>query len=291
MDHELLLQLHQQLFTVRNIAVLSASLPVNISERPLLPIGSEGCIVGPLSVLEESDAIVAGPDQSLPLSIAQGLLTPEALLAVFKGNLSNFNLQQQVRAQSERLFLYQEDIYGEQLPLACGIALANSVTGKEDVTLCFLKARAVFSGLFHESLSFAALHKLKIVFVIQNQIDSNYVALQDLSIRALGYPMARGAARGDDIFAVRSAVHSAVLRAREGDGPALIELELPQPATPAESKGDVVTRFAAKLDALGLLEKRIKVEETVAERQRAAFEAVYPLKASGIIQDEQYAST
>lgn len=88
-------------------------------------------------------------------------------------------------------------IVGAHVPLAAGIAFAEKYKGTGAVTLCFMGDGAINIGPFHEGLAYAALWKLPVVYIIEN----NYFAMgtrlekaaatDDLSIRALAYPMAR----------------------------------------------------------------------------------------------------
>jgi len=120
-------------------------------------------------------------------------------------------------------------IVGAHCPLAAGIAFAQNYNNEDGVTVCFLGDGAINIGPFHEALSLAALWKLPVIYVIEN----NYFAMgtplektaptEDLSIRALAYPMARDTVDGHDVFAVRAAIHTAARRAREHKLPTLIE--------------------------------------------------------------------
>jgi pyruvate dehydrogenase E1 component alpha subunit len=88
---------------------------------------------------------------------------------------------------------------------------------------------AINIGSFHEGMALAALWKLPVVYIIENNGFamgtplSKTAPIDDLSIRALGYPMARETVDGHDVFAVRAATYTAVKRAREQKLPTLIE--------------------------------------------------------------------
>jgi pyruvate dehydrogenase E1 component alpha subunit len=192
-------------------------------------------------------------------------------------------------------------IIGAQLPVAAGIAFAQNYTNSDGVTICFLGDGAINIGPFHEALSLAALWKLPVVFVIENNYFSMGTPLhktaptEDLSIRALGYPMARDSVDGHDVFAVRSCIHTAVRRAREHRLPTLIEAKtyryrghsMADPAT-YRTKEEVETWRARdpikvigeKLNTLGMgnLRESINkdIEEEIVDAVKFAEESPFP---------------
>ena len=126
-------------------------------------------------------------------------------------------------------FLGGWGIIGAQVPVAAGLAFAEKYAETDNVTICFLGDGAINIGPFHEGLSLAALWKLPVIYVIENNEFAMGTPLEktaptdDLSIRALGYPMARETVDGHDVFAVRAAIHTAAKRAREQSLPTLVE--------------------------------------------------------------------
>jgi pyruvate dehydrogenase E1 component alpha subunit len=119
-------------------------------------------------------------------------------------------------------------IVGGQLPLAVGLALASRYEDKNSVTLCFLGDGAVPQGAFHESLNLAALWKLPVVFLIENNMFAmgtpieKTSAVTDLYKQAAAYGISGEPVDGMDVLAVRKATERAVASARRG-GPVLLE--------------------------------------------------------------------
>ena len=118
---------------------------------------------------------------------------------------------------------------GAGLPIATGAALAASIKGTDDVTLCFFGDGASNEGLFHESLNFASLKNLPVIFLCENNLygisthTSRSMKVQDVAARAQGYGIPGIIVDGNDALAVREAVAHAADRARKGEGPSLIE--------------------------------------------------------------------
>jgi acetoin:2,6-dichlorophenolindophenol oxidoreductase subunit alpha len=122
-------------------------------------------------------------------------------------------------------------IVGGGLPIACGAALAAQLEGRGDVTVCFFGDGAAAEGEFHEALNIAALWKLPIVFVCENNqyAANNAVAAQhprvEIAAHAAAYDMPGVAVDGNDVLGVHAAAGAAVARARSGEGPSLLECQ------------------------------------------------------------------
>ena len=119
-------------------------------------------------------------------------------------------------------------IVGGGLPIACGAALAAQLEGQGDVTVCFFGDGAAAEGEFHEALNIAAVWKLPVVFVCENNqyAANNAVGVQhprtDIAAHAFPYAMPGVAVDGNDVLAVREAAAAAVSRAGRG-GPSLLD--------------------------------------------------------------------
>ncbi len=120
-------------------------------------------------------------------------------------------------------------IVGGGLPIAVGAALSAKRLGKPDVTVCFFGDGANNEGAFHEALNMAAIWKLPVVFVCENNrygmsTPASYAtAVPNISDRAAAYAMPGITVDGNDFSAVAEAVHHAIRRARNGEGPSLVE--------------------------------------------------------------------
>ena len=120
-------------------------------------------------------------------------------------------------------------IVGANIPVATGAGLACKLNARGQVVLCFFGDGATNNGVFHESLNLAGLWKLPVVYVCENNLYGMSVsisrasAVQDVADRAPAYAMPGQIVDGQRVLAVKAAVEAAALRARRGEGPALIE--------------------------------------------------------------------
>jgi TPP-dependent pyruvate/acetoin dehydrogenase alpha subunit len=132
-------------------------------------------------------------------------------------------------ADTGRGMLGANGIVAGGIPLACGAALSAKVLKTGGVAVSFFGDGATNEGSFHESLNLAAIYKLPVVFVIENNGYGEatpvefHVAVQDLAVRAQGYGMPGVVADGMDLFDVLAKAGEAVARARRGEGPTLLE--------------------------------------------------------------------
>lgn len=121
-------------------------------------------------------------------------------------------------------------IVGGTIPIAVGSALAAQMQGLDRVAVAFFGDGAVEEGVFHESLNFAALRKLPVLFACENNFyatHSHQSARQpadNIYERAPGYSMPGFRVDGTDVQAVYEVAKAAVERARSGDGPTLLEI-------------------------------------------------------------------
>ncbi|MHB9023841.1 MAG: thiamine pyrophosphate-dependent dehydrogenase E1 component subunit alpha [Armatimonadota bacterium] len=128
-------------------------------------------------------------------------------------------------------FLGAVPIVGSTIPIAAGVAFGSQMRGNPPVTAAFFGEGATEEGVFHESLNFAALRKLPIIFVCENNLYSVY---SPLSVRqpagrtvcqlAQGLGVACAQGDGNDVLEVVELARQAIERAREGEGPTLLEL-------------------------------------------------------------------
>jgi TPP-dependent pyruvate/acetoin dehydrogenase alpha subunit len=120
-------------------------------------------------------------------------------------------------------------ILGAGICLAAGVGFSSRYQSSDTVTVCFFGDGAANTGAFHEGLNFAALRKAQVVFVIENNQYAISVPrgqsdlLEKLSIRAASYGMPGVTVDGNDVMAVYQAAEEAILRARTGGGPSLVE--------------------------------------------------------------------
>lgn len=120
-------------------------------------------------------------------------------------------------------------VVGAHIPIAGGVALANQLAGNDVVTVCFFGDGASCEGVFYETCNMAALWKLPLLLVVENNEYavsvhvSQSVSVAQISTRALGFGMPGVTVDGCDVYSVYDAACSAVQRARRGEGPTLLE--------------------------------------------------------------------
>jgi len=120
-------------------------------------------------------------------------------------------------------------IIGGHLPIANGFALASRYRGTDEVSVCFFGDGSTNIGAFHEALNLAAIWKLPVIFVCENNLYGEYSPLatttpvERLADRADAYAMAKAVVDGNDVLAMHEATGMAVARARAGEGPTLLE--------------------------------------------------------------------
>jgi TPP-dependent pyruvate/acetoin dehydrogenase alpha subunit len=120
-------------------------------------------------------------------------------------------------------------IVGGGLPIAVGAGLSAQYRGTDQVVAAFFSDGAANQGTFHESLNLAALWKLPVVFVCENNLYAattparKALPVADIAVRASSYGVPGAVVDGNDVEAVYCAAKTAVERARGGGGPSLIE--------------------------------------------------------------------
>ena len=120
-------------------------------------------------------------------------------------------------------------IVGGGLPIAVGLALADAMSGRKRVTACFFGDGAVAEGEFHESLNLAALWKLPVLFICENNLYAmgtridRALSQTDVAAKARVYGIPAGAIDGMDAMAVEHEARAAADRIRAGSGPELLE--------------------------------------------------------------------
>jgi acetoin:2,6-dichlorophenolindophenol oxidoreductase subunit alpha len=121
-------------------------------------------------------------------------------------------------------------IIGAHLPIACGAAWRAQYKGAKDVAVCFFGDGTTNIGAFHEALNFAAVWKLPVVFVCENNLYMEYTPIADVTAvehpaadRAASYGLERIVIDGNDADVVYRTAQAAYDKARAGSGPSLIE--------------------------------------------------------------------
>ncbi|MCS7207314.1 MAG: thiamine pyrophosphate-dependent dehydrogenase E1 component subunit alpha [Dehalococcoidia bacterium] len=194
-----------------------------------LYIGQEAIATGVCAALDRSDYIL-GTHRSHGHFLAKGG-SMRALMAEMFGKKTGCAYG---RGGSMHLiarevgFLGSVPMVAATIPIAVGSALASTLLEQGRVAVSFFGDGATEEGEFHESLNFAALWKLPVLFVCENNFYSTHMPLharqptQDLTRHALAHAIPGVAVDGNDVVAVYTAAHEAVQRARAGLGPTLL---------------------------------------------------------------------
>lgn len=120
---------------------------------------------------------------------------------------------------------------GANLPVACGIALSFKMRRQDHVVLAFFGEGASNVGDVHEAMNFAGVHRLPVIFLCENNLYAystpieKTMAIEDVADRAGAYGFPGTVASGNDLLAVYQGIQRAIVRARKGEGPTLVEFK------------------------------------------------------------------
>jgi acetoin:2,6-dichlorophenolindophenol oxidoreductase subunit alpha len=122
-------------------------------------------------------------------------------------------------------------IVGAGIPIAAGVAWAAQTAQRDDVAIALFGDGAANIGAFHEALNLAAVWRLPVVFVCENNLYGEYSSISDttpisdIAARAASFGVPGVIVDGQDLDAVISAMSAAISRARSGEGPSLLEMK------------------------------------------------------------------
>ena len=205
--------------------------------------GQEGVAVGVAASLRPTDTVTC-TYRGHALALALGL-TPTALLAEMLGRtdgpLGGKGGSMHLAAPSVGL-LPTFAIVGAGLPVAVGAAYASQIKKDGGVAVGAFGDGAANIGGFHEALNMAAVWKLPVIFVCENNLYGEYSRIEkttpitDIAARGAAYAMPSEIVDGQDVDAVMAAMSRATKRARDGGGPTLLEMKTYRYA--GHSRGD-----------------------------------------------------
>lgn len=195
-----------------------------------LYIGEEAIACGVMPLLRDEDAIVSTYREH-GHALARGVPMTSVMAEMF-GKREGCS---RGRGGSMHLFDVTKRFYGGNaivaggIPLAVGLALADKMQKRSSITACLFGDGAVAEGEFHESLNLAALWKLPVLFLCENNQYAMGTALerhqaqQNLAVKASSYALEVARVDGMDVLAVEAATRRAVELVRSGAGPYFIE--------------------------------------------------------------------
>ena len=260
-----------------------------------LYIGEEAVAVGAMQALAPDDAVVATyreHGQALARGIPAG-----ALMAEMYGKANGVS---RGRGGSMHFFDVGRRFYGGYaivgggLPIAVGLALADTLLGRPRVTACFFGDGAVAEGEFHESLNLAALWKLPVLFLCENNLYAMGTALArhqaetDLRRKAEAYGLPADAVDGMDVLAVETATRRLVEAVRAGNGPRFLEartyrFRAHSMADPELYRGkDEVEQWKAR-DPIATLAARLREGGLLSDGDLGALEAAVAAELDGAV--------
>jgi len=193
-------------------------------------IGEEAVATGVMAALRDDDAVVATYREH-GHALLRGMSAREVMAEMY-GKVTGCS-----RGRGGSMHLFDKDlrfyggnaIVGGGLPTAVGLGLAAKMQQRDDVAVCFFGEGAMAEGEFHESMNLAALWKLPVLFVCENNLYAMGTALDrsesetNLPIKAAAYEMPAWSVDGMDVRAVANSARRAVDAIRGGGGPHFLE--------------------------------------------------------------------
>lgn len=230
---EEVLPLYRQILAIRRMeeAAAKAYSQGKIGGFLHLIIGQEAVCVGAVATLRPEDYVVATYREH-GHAYAKGV-SSRAILAELYGKKTGV-----VKGLGGSMHIFDKNtnflggygIVGGHVPIAAGAGFASKYRGDGRVTLCFFGEGSSTIGGFQEGIALAALWKLPVVLICENNQYSmgtplyRSLAVEDVSMRALAHGMARDRLDGDDVIKVKRRIQIAVERARETGEPTLVEV-------------------------------------------------------------------
>jgi TPP-dependent pyruvate/acetoin dehydrogenase alpha subunit len=184
----------------------------------------------------------------------------------------------------ERGFVGQISHLGDMVPVMAGVALSFKMRRQERVVLVYVGDGATSTGAFHEGINFAAVQRLPMVVVVENNGYAystplaRQTAVTELRDKAVGYGIPGERADGNDVLATYDVTKRAVDRARRGEGPTLVELVTYRRKGHAEHDNQSyvppgeIERWAAENDPIDRYVAVLREQEGVGERELAALD-------------------
>ena len=251
--------------------------------------GQEAISVGSTFALNEADA-VAPMNRDLGTHLIRGVTVRE-IFCQYMGRANSSNRGKDaglhISAPDKGVVVNMISNIPASLPVAVGVALAFKIRGEPRVALTYFGDGATSTGSFHEAVNFAAVRRLPIVLICENNQwaistpSEKQFALERLVERAAGYGLPGVQIDGNDVLAVYQATKDAVARARLGEGPTFIEAVtmrmdghsvtdpaqyVPPEMVAAWRDRDPIDRFSTHLREQGILDDAVaaRIEEQIA---------------------------
>jgi pyruvate dehydrogenase E1 component alpha subunit len=261
-----------------------------------LYIGQEAVAVGTVSLMGPNDHVItAYRDHGHALAV--GMSMRECMAELF-GKATGCS---KGKGGSMHFFAPDKNYWGGhgivagQTPLGLGLAYALKYKDLKGCCLCFMGDGAVNQGVYHESLNLAALWKLPVIYVIENNQYSMGTSMERSSAiknclagRAEGYGIAWDVANGEDFYEVRAKTSEAIRRAHEESLPTVLEVDTYRyyghSVADANAKkyrsADEIERYKKHHDPIRLWRKRLIDEGLLTEESADALDATAKQEAT-----------
>ncbi len=212
--------------------------------------------------------------RDLAVTTALGLSPEQSLrgfLAKENEPLSGARQFPQHGAAPELNFVNPSNVVGTHIPQAVGWALAARMQGRNTVVACFFGDGATSQGEAHEAMNFASVHKLPVVFFIENNRyaisvpQSRQMAIDRISRRAAAYAMPGATVDGADIDPSYKAAAAAVRLAASGGGPSIVEFNVERCLPHTSDDDDSVYRDPSEIEQARLRDPIEKLRAQLAE--------------------------
>ena len=233
-DRSLLAEMHRRMLCIRVFeeAIWEAYTRGTIRGLAHLYIGQEAVAVGTCLALRQDD-YVTGTHRGHGHLIAKGGRL-DRMIAELMGKVTGYNRGKGGTMHVADLslgMLGANGIVGAGLPIATGAALSAKIRGVDTVAVCFFGEGAVNEGVFLESMNFASVWKLPVIFLCENNQYGEYTPFQrvtageHIGLRAAALGIPEACVDGQVVEKVYEAACTAVQRARAGEGPSFIEAQ------------------------------------------------------------------
>ena len=243
--------------------------------------GQEACQVGTVFALDRTQDWFAPYYRDLAVVLALGETAEDIFRSVMgRAGEPNSGARQMPSHFGNRKLriITQGSSVGTQVVHAVGTALASQIRGEKAVSIAYTGEGGTSQGDFHEALNFASVHRLPVIFFVEN---NNYaisvpqslqMAVPDVAVRGAGYGMPGVVVDGQDALAVYRVTREAADRARSGGGPSLIEAKThrftshssdddqrvyrEQQEIQQEAADDCIPRFRDELIDMGVIREK-----------------------------------
>ena len=277
-------------------------------------LGQEGESVASAYALAENDA-VAALIRNLGSVLVQGV-RPRAVFAQYmakgssptRGRDLNLHFSHIPRGEDEPIVVGPISMLGDLIPVMAGVGLGARLRGRPLVAMTYIGDGGTSTGAFHEGMNFAAVQKLPLVVIAEDNKYaystpvSQQMAIAQIDQRAEAYGVPHEMVDGNDMLAVYDASKLAVDRARRGDGPSLIGVDtmrmrghaehddmryVSKPLLDAWEARDPIARYRAQLieDEIANETELVEIEmmsRTFTEEEAALAEADPPPDAATV---------